>query len=82
MATHSSILDWRIQWTEEPGRLQSIKEWDMTEWLTLSLLSMIIVHIELYILFLVVENKFSPTGSHYFLILSRIIKAIIFVYNS
>ena len=31
MATHSSILDWRIQWTEEPGRLQSIKEWDMTE---------------------------------------------------
>ena len=24
MATHSSILSWRIQWTEEPGRLQSI----------------------------------------------------------
>ena len=23
LATHSSILDWRIQWTEEPGRLQS-----------------------------------------------------------
>ena len=23
MATHSSILAWRIQWTEEPGRLQS-----------------------------------------------------------
>ena len=22
MATHSSILAWRIQWTEEPGRLQ------------------------------------------------------------
>ena len=22
MATHSSILDWRIPWTEEPGRLQ------------------------------------------------------------
>ena len=22
MATHSSILDWEIQWTEEPGRLQ------------------------------------------------------------
>ena len=21
-ATHSSILAWRIQWTEEPGRLQ------------------------------------------------------------
>ena len=25
MATHSSILAWRIPWTEEPGRLQSIE---------------------------------------------------------
>ena len=24
MATHSSILDWRIPWTEEPGELQSM----------------------------------------------------------
>ena len=24
MATHSSILAWRILWTEEPGRLQSM----------------------------------------------------------
>ena len=24
MATHSSILGWRIPWTEEPGRLQSV----------------------------------------------------------
>ena len=24
MATHSSILAWRIPWSEEPGRLQSI----------------------------------------------------------
>ena len=24
MATHSSILSWRIPWTEEPGRLQYI----------------------------------------------------------
>ena len=23
-ATHSSILSWRITWTDEPGRLQSI----------------------------------------------------------
>ena len=32
MATHSSILAWRIPWTEEPGRLQSMGsqrvEWD------------------------------------------------------
>ena len=26
MATHSSILAWRIPWTEEPGGLQSIGE--------------------------------------------------------
>ena len=24
MATHSSILAWRIPWMEEPGRLQSM----------------------------------------------------------
>ena len=24
MATHSSILAWRILWTEKPGRLQSM----------------------------------------------------------
>ena len=30
MATHSSILAWRIPWTEEPGGLQS-KESDTTE---------------------------------------------------
>ena len=33
MATHSSILAWRIPWTEEPGRLRSmgLQESDMTE---------------------------------------------------
>ena len=33
MATHSSILAWRIPWTKEPGELQSIdcKESDVTE---------------------------------------------------
>ena len=25
MATHSSILAWRISWTEESGRLQSVE---------------------------------------------------------
>ena len=24
MATHSSVLAWRIPWTEKPGRLQSV----------------------------------------------------------
>ena len=32
MATHFSILAWEIAWTEEPGRLQSmrLKQSDMT----------------------------------------------------
>ena len=36
MATHSSILPWRIPQTEEPGRLQSMghKESDTTEQIT------------------------------------------------
>ena len=31
MATHSSILAWRIPWTEEPGELQVTKSPDITE---------------------------------------------------
>ena len=30
-AIHSSILDWRIPWTEEPGMLHRVAESDMTE---------------------------------------------------
>ena len=37
MATHSSMLAWKIPWTEEPGGPQSmgLKESDTTERLTL-----------------------------------------------
>ena len=36
MAPHSSILAWRVPWTEEPGELQPLgsQKLDMTEWLT------------------------------------------------
>ena len=36
MATHSSVLAWRIPWTEEPGGLYDSwghKKSDVTEWL-------------------------------------------------
>ena len=33
MATHYSVLAWRIPWNEEPGGLQSMGS-DTTEWLT------------------------------------------------
>ena len=36
IATYSSILAWRIPWTEEPGGLH-VAESDMTERLTLRL---------------------------------------------
>ena len=41
MAIHSSILAWRIPWTEEPGGLQSVglQESDRTERLTFHTLS-------------------------------------------
>ena len=42
MATHSSIVAWRIPWTEELGRLQSMgsQESDMTEQLSMALKEM------------------------------------------
>ena len=47
-ATHSSTLAWKIRWTEEPGRLQSMghKESDTTEQLNffLSFLSWMHIH--------------------------------------
>ena len=46
MKTHSSILAWRIPWTEEPGRLQSLgsKYLDITELLELGRESLIQTH--------------------------------------
>ena len=29
MATHSSILAWKIPWTEEPGGLQSLRLYNL-----------------------------------------------------
>ena len=38
MATHCSILDWRIPWTEEPGAtVHGVAESNTTEQITLSL---------------------------------------------
>ena len=53
MATHSSVLSWRIPRTKEPGRLSSMgqKEWDTTEWLWLSpLVTLVSLDSQLYLL--------------------------------
>ena len=45
MATHSSILAWRIPWTEEPGRLQPVGsqrqwlDWETNTFISLSSIS-------------------------------------------
>ena len=31
MATHSSVLPWKIPWTDEPGRLQSMEQQSQTQ---------------------------------------------------
>ena len=49
MATHSSILVWRIPWTEEPGRLQSIGLQRVgLGWVTNTFTFHIIIHIRKY----------------------------------
>ena len=55
MATCSSILAWRIPWTEEPGRLQSIglQRVDMTKQFSLSLF-----------IWLHSPNPYSPLTTH------------------
>ena len=50
MATHSSILAWRIQWTEEPGGRQSIGQ---QSWTGLNQFSMACTHIHQ-------DNPFRP----------------------
>ena len=46
MATHSSILAWKIPWTEEPGGLQSMghKELDTTEYTCMRLKDVKVVY--------------------------------------
>ena len=57
MATHSSILAWRIPWTEEP---QGCKESDMTEWLSMG--NIIALHVKYAcILF---HSSFFSWGHH------------------
>ena len=52
-ATHSSVLAWRIPWTEEPGGLQSVgsQESDTTERLTLVFIAVVLCFIPLVQLF-------------------------------
>ena len=60
MATHSSIVAWRIPWTEEPGRLQSMGLQSQTQLNQLSTSTMVVFITHtflLHILLLVLATK-------------------------
>ena len=54
VATHSSMLAWRIPWTEDLGRLQSggCTELDTLKWLCFLYIKYIYIYIYIYVLFL------------------------------
>ena len=65
MATHSSILAWRIPWAEEPGRLQSMgvsKELDMNEVIEHSCMHASQLESSLTLEFLVSKETTLPSG--------------------
>ena len=65
MAPHSRTLAWKIPWTEEPGKLQSMghKESDMTEQLTLTLTN---IYIYIYIYIYICMYVLNSTAYIYF----------------
>ena len=63
MATHSSILAWKIPWTEEPGRLQSMGLQSQTRLRDLTSLHFIYIYIDwVSQVVLVVKNPPANTG--------------------
>ena len=63
METHSSILAWRIPWTEEPGRLQFMGSYglDTSEQLsTHGVLSSRIKHNEYHFRYMILANGRTP----------------------
>ena len=63
MATHSSILPWRIPWTEEPGGLYSprgCKESDTAEFLSMDHSFYLLDASEIQLLPVVVFNRPGP----------------------
>ena len=62
MATHSSILAWRIPWTEEPGGLQSIayhRVGHLSNLACLNIYRHIYIYIYIYIIFIYLEGEGS-----------------------
>ena len=65
IATHSSILAWRIPWREEAGGPQSMghKELDMTEWLSLTMHMYVYVYMYMHIYTYIFKPHMTRGGS-------------------
>ena len=63
MATHSSILAWRIPWTEEPGGLQSMESQRVTcDWMTNTVIFLILFKVS-FLQYLIYNFILFPCGS-------------------
>ena len=75
MATHSSILAWRIPWTEEPGWLQSIGSHTVGHYWSDLACTHMIRHNHYFYLFPIIKNAVTSSWSIVFF------KTIIFLKN-
>ena len=72
MATHSSLLAWRIPWTEEPGRLQSLGSQRVGFNSATNTFTVFILHIEsLVCLFIHSRTERHPGGFHVLAIVNK-----------
>ena len=61
MVTHSSILAWRILWTEEPGGLPSIRSqrvrYDKEMYTTEQLILLLLLHLKLTLYYMSITSQ-------------------------
>ena len=83
MATHSSILAWKIPWMEEPGRIQSVglQELDTTEGHLLLLVTQKSVS-AFCLVSLLLSALILPPGVSQLLLAYRLHSLFFFLYNS
>ena len=76
MATHSSTIAWKIPWTEEPGRLQSMGSQRVGHnWVTsLSLFTLLSKQVTMLRVYSYFHNRYSKNAIHYILLMTHFLK--------